>query len=65
MAELEMLARAPLAGHLQPGRHGRAEGAPGLRLSERAGLAAAAVSLRAGQGEVLAAALREGFGLDL
>ncbi len=63
MADLAM--RTPLAGHLKAGRHGRAEGTPGLHVTERGHLATAAIALRAGQQAALAAALRDGFGLDL
>jgi sarcosine oxidase subunit gamma len=56
---------SPLAGRLPPGRHGRADGTPGVTLAERGGLAAASLTLRAGQAVPLAAALHEGFGLDL
>lgn len=63
MVDLAM--RTPLAGELTPGRHGRTEGAPGLFLAERGRLAAAAIALRAGQRAAFAAALRDGFGLDV
>lgn len=65
MADLALLPRSPLAGHLPAGRHGRADGAPGVTLAERADLAAASVALRAGQAAALADALRQGFGLAL
>jgi len=60
-----MQARSPLAGHLAPGRHGRAEGLPGLRLEERGGIAAAAIAARAGQAASLAVRLQGSFGLAL
>jgi sarcosine oxidase subunit gamma len=56
---------SPLAGRLPPGRHGRADGTPGVTLAERGGLAAAAIALRVGHADALAAKLREGFALDL
>ena len=65
MAELAMAPRSPLAGHLAPGRLGGADGAPGVVLTERRRLAAAAVTLRAGQRESLARRLLEEFGLAL
>ncbi|HEV7263320.1 MAG TPA: sarcosine oxidase subunit gamma family protein [Falsiroseomonas sp.] len=65
MADLTMLSRSPLAGHLPPGRHGRADGPPGVAVTERGDLAAASLALRAGQGAALATALLDGFGLAL
>lgn len=55
MAEPAMTPRAPLGAALPEGRHGDPDGPPGVTLTERASLAAAA----------LAARLREGFGLEL
>jgi sarcosine oxidase subunit gamma len=60
-----MLARSPLAGHLSSGRHGRADGTPGVVIVERGDLATASIALRGSDPEALAAALRDGFGLDL
>jgi sarcosine oxidase subunit gamma len=60
-----MAPRSPLSGHLPSGRHGRVDGAPGVTVSERSGLAAVALTLRAGQREELARRMQEAFGLAL
>ena len=65
MADLAMAHRSPLTGHLRSGRHGRADGAPGVTVSERSDLAAAAITLRAGQQEEVARRMQEAFGLAL
>lgn len=65
MVDAAMQPRSPLKGHLPTGRQGRPDGAPGVTLAERGDLAAAAITLRAGAWEDLAARLRDGFGLDL
>jgi len=48
---------------LKPGRHGRSDGAPGLILTERSGLALASIAAFKGQADSVAAALNAGFGL--
>lgn len=60
-----MMARAPASGALTPGRSGRPDGEPGVVITERPFLAAAAVSLRAGRREALAGRLADRFGLGL
>ncbi|WP_146217021.1 sarcosine oxidase subunit gamma [Falsiroseomonas bella] len=58
-----MTPRPALAGRLRLGRHGQMEGAAGVMLRERAGLAVAAIALRDGRKAALQEALRAGFGL--
>jgi sarcosine oxidase subunit gamma len=65
VAETLLAPRSPLAGALAPGRHGLAEGPPGVTLRELPFLASAAIALHAGQAATLAARLREAQGLDL
>ena len=65
MVDAAMQPRSPLAELLTRGRHGRAGGAAGVTLTERTGLAAAAITLRARQWEDLTTRLRDGFRLDL
>jgi heterotetrameric sarcosine oxidase gamma subunit len=60
-----MLARAPAAGVLPPGRHGGEAAAPVVTITERSFLAAASLSLRAGRHDVLAARLADRYGIAL
>jgi sarcosine oxidase subunit gamma len=63
VAEIAFAPRAPLAGVLSPGRHGRKDGAAAVTVSELPFLAAASVTLRAGQGAALSQALQGALGL--
>ena len=54
-----------LQGLAIPGRYGAVNGGPGVLLSERAGLALAAVMVRKGAREALTRRVRTVFGLDL
>jgi sarcosine oxidase subunit gamma len=65
VSEILVSPRAPLAGALKPGRHGLAEGPPGVTLRELPFLASAAITLRAGGAATLAARLRDAHGIDL
>jgi methylglutamate dehydrogenase subunit D len=65
MVETGLRYRPALAGILKPGRHGAAEGPPGVALAERTGLQIASLAARKGQDEALAAAIRASWGLDL
>jgi len=65
VAEVLLEARSPLAALLQSGRAGRADGPAGVRLRERRPIGSAALLLRSGGRERLAAALRADFGLEL
>ena len=49
MAEIRLQARSPFAGLLKPGRHGAHNGAAGVTLSERTGLALFVISAGAGK----------------
>ena len=48
-----------------PGRFGKADGAPGVTIAERADLGLATVAARKGQDQALTAAVREAYGIDL
>jgi heterotetrameric sarcosine oxidase gamma subunit len=61
----ELVATTPLTGHLRPGRHGRPDGPPGLVLRELQGWQIAGLAARRGGVPALAAALRQGWGLEL
>ena len=64
MGETGLEARSALAGLLRTGHHGRA-GSSGVVIEERTGFSLVMVAARRGQGEALAMAVREAFGLDL
>ncbi len=54
-----------LNGIATPGRFGKADGAPGVTIAERANLGLATVAARKGQDQALRAAGREAYGVDL
>jgi len=54
-----------LAGIAVPGRFGKAEGEPGVVISERVGLALATVACRKGQADSLKAAIANVYGVEL
>ncbi|MGV1013432.1 MAG: sarcosine oxidase subunit gamma [Methyloceanibacter sp.] len=57
--------RSGLTGIAEAGRFGRAEGGPGVVISERTGLGLATVASRRGQDEALTQAVREAYGINL
>jgi heterotetrameric sarcosine oxidase gamma subunit len=63
--EIRLHARSPFGGVLKPGRHGARDGAPGVALSERTGLALCVISARTGKANAVAAKLLSVTGLDL
>ena len=65
MAEIRLKARSPFAGLLKPGRHGARDGAAGVALSERTGLALFVISAGAGKANEVAAKMHSVTGLDL
>ncbi len=65
MAETIFERRSAFAHLLAVGRHGAAEGAPGLTVREVTGLALASIIARRGRRAELAAAVRAAFGLNL
>lgn len=65
MAEPILKARSPLAGVLRAGRHGRQAGPPGVVLRECADVQIASLAARQGQVDALAAAVRDGWDLEL
>jgi methylglutamate dehydrogenase subunit D len=64
MAEIRLKARSPFDGLLKPGRHGAQAGAPGVTLSERAGLALCVISAGAGKASEVAAKMASVTGLN-
>lgn len=65
MPEVRLHVRSPFGGLLKPGRHGARDGAPGVALSERTGLALCVISAGAGKANEVAAELLSVTGLDL
>lgn len=65
MAEFRLQARSPFAGLLKPGRHGARDGAAGVALSERTGLALFVISAGAGKVSDVAAKVLAVTGLEL
>lgn len=65
MAEFRLQARSPFAGLLKPGRHGARDGATGVALSERTGLALFVISAGAGKASEVAAKVLAVTGLEL
>jgi sarcosine oxidase subunit gamma len=65
MAEFRLQARSPFAGLLKPGRHGARDGAAGVVLSERVGLALFVISSEAGKASDVATKVQSVTGLDL
>lgn len=65
MAEIRLKARSPFAGLLKPGRHGARDGAAGVTLSERTGLALFVISAGAGRAKEVTAKVQSVAGLDL
>jgi sarcosine oxidase subunit gamma len=65
MAEIRLKPRSPFAGLLKPGRHGAQNGAAGVSLSERTGLALFVISAGAGKASEVAAKMASVTGLDL
>ena len=65
MAEFRLKPRSPFAGLLKPGRHGARDGAAGVTLSERNGLALCVISARASKANEVAAKMHSVAGLDL
>ena len=65
MAEIRLQPRSPFAGLLKPGRHGARDGAAGVTLSERTGLALFVISAAAGKASEVAAKMASVTGLDL
>ena len=65
MAKIDLTPCSALQGLAIPGRYGAVNGGPGVLLSERAGLALAAVMVRKGAREALTRRVRTVFGLDL
>lgn len=61
----EAAARSALEGLYRPGRHGKAEGAPGVTLQELAKIALASVIARKGKATEASEAARRSFGVDL
>lgn len=57
--------RGAWSGYAKPGRHGRAQGAPGVRLTLRDGVGLATIIVADGQEEALRAALFERYGWGL
>ena len=58
-------ARSALEGLLRPGRHGEAEGAPGVTLTELPGISLASVIARKGKAAEASEAAKRSFGIDL
>jgi heterotetrameric sarcosine oxidase gamma subunit len=65
MAEIRLQPCSPFAGLLKPGRHGAREGAAGVRLSARTGLALFVISAGAGKASEVATKMHSVTGLDL
>jgi heterotetrameric sarcosine oxidase gamma subunit len=65
MAEFRLQARSPFAVLLKPGRHGARDGAAGVVLSERFGLALFVISAGAAKASDVAAKVQSVTGLDL
>ncbi|MFO1149207.1 MAG: sarcosine oxidase subunit gamma family protein [Alsobacter sp.] len=59
------LPRSAFHGLLRPGRHGRADGAAGVVVRERTGVAIASLTARKGQSELLGSAVKARLGLTL
>lgn len=57
--------RSAWAGYARPGRHGRAQGEPGIRLTPRDGIALATIVAADGREEALRAILSERYGWEL
>ena len=64
MADATLAPRPALDGVAVPGRYGRPDGAPGVIVAERKGLALATIMARHGREGELARAMRDGFGLE-
>ncbi|HXQ40944.1 MAG TPA: sarcosine oxidase subunit gamma family protein [Candidatus Udaeobacter sp.] len=58
-------ARSALEGLHRPGRHGKAEGAPGVTLAELQGIGLASVIVRKGKAAQASEAAKRSFGVDL
>lgn len=65
MADIVLTPRSAFAGLAEVGRHGHAEGAPGLTVREVSGLALATVIARRGQSSRLAGLLEAAMGIKL
>ncbi len=65
MAETRNRARSALEGVALPGRHGKADGEPGVTIGEVAGLSLASVIARKGKAAVVTTAAKAAFGIDL
>ena len=65
MPEIRLHARSPFGDLLKPGRHGSRDGAAGVTLSERSGLALCVISAGAGKANEVAVKVRSVTGLDL
>jgi methylglutamate dehydrogenase subunit D len=63
--EIRLHARSPFGDLLKPGRHSARDGAAGVTLSERSGLALCVISAGAGKANEVAAKVRSVTGLDL
>jgi sarcosine oxidase subunit gamma len=65
VSDRKLNSRPALSGLALPGRFGKGGGAPGVSISERAGLGLATVAARKGQAAALKAATLEAYGVDL
>jgi sarcosine oxidase subunit gamma len=65
VADLALAPSPALAGLLEAGRHGKADGPPGLVVCERTHLALVSLIARKGQAEALAALVRSAYGIEL
>ncbi|MCJ7528016.1 MAG: sarcosine oxidase subunit gamma [Methyloceanibacter sp.] len=65
MSDRHLRPVSALAGIAVPGRFGKAEGEPGVVISERVGLALATVACRKGQADSLKAAIANVYGVEL
>jgi len=60
-----LISQSALSGIASPGRFGKAEGEPGVLISERIGLGLATVACRKGKADALKAAVAKAYGVDL
>lgn len=65
MSDRHLRPVSALAGIAVPGRFGKAEGEPGVVISERVGLGLATVACRKGQADSLKAAIANIYGVEL
>ena len=65
MSDRHLRPVSALAGIAVPGRYGKAEGEPGVVISERVGLGLATVACRKGQADSLKAAIANVYGVEL